>query len=89
MEYIKIFLNVCLETSVISEKMLVGIIKPLPRIKFGDIQTSDNYREVMISTNLYKLMEYCLLSQLQRKITLSHHQFAYRPNTSTLLAIRQ
>ena len=40
----------------------------------------------MISTNSYKKMEYCLLFQLQRKITLGHHQFAYRLNTSTLLA---
>ena len=39
----------------------------------------------MISTNLYKVMENCLLSRMQNKVTLSHHQYGYRPNTSTIL----
>ena len=86
LEFIKMFLNTCISNAFIPDSMLIGIVKPLPKNKFGDAQNSENYREIMISTNLYKVMEYCLLSRMQSKVTLSHHQYGYRPNTSTILA---
>ena len=40
----------------------------------------------MISTNLYKLLEYCLLPMMERYVSLSPYQYGYRQNTSTVLA---
>ena len=40
----------------------------------------------MISSNFYKLVEYCLLPKLIEHITISPMQFGYREGTSTLLA---
>ena len=39
----------------------------------------------MISTNLYKLLEYCLLPMMERYLSLSPYQYGYRQNTSTVL----
>ena len=67
--------------------MLEGYIKPLVKDKKGDINRSDNYREVMISNNLFKLFEYALLPKLKRRIDLSPYQFGYRHATSTVMAV--
>ena len=40
----------------------------------------------MISSNLFKLFEYCLLPIIKNYVNLSSFQFSYRENTSTLLA---
>ena len=65
--------------------MLAAVIRPLVKDKSGNVKNSDNYREVMISTNFFKLIENLLLPYLE-KIKLNVHQFAYRKNTSTTLA---
>ena len=65
--------------------MLEGYIKPSIKDKTGDIQTLDNFREVMISNNLFKVLEYALLPLL-RCVNLSPFQFAYKNSTSTIMA---
>ena len=67
--------------------MLEGYIKPLVKDKKGGINRSDNYREVRISNNLFKLFEYALLPKLKRRIDLSPYQFGYRHATSTVMAV--
>ena len=67
--------------------MLEGYIKPLVKDKKGDTNRSDNYREEMISNNLFKLFEYTLLPKLKRCIDLSLYQFGYRHATSTVMAV--
>ena len=54
--------------------------------KLSNTRDSGNYREVMISTNLFKVFEYSLLPTLKSYAKLSRYQFGYRENTSTLLA---
>ena len=61
LKYIKEFFNVCIRFSYIPSKMLDGVVKPRIKNKFGDASSSDNYREVMISSCLLKLFEYCIL----------------------------
>lgn len=53
--------------------------------KSVNVRCSDNYREVMISCNFFKILEHCLLPDI-RNVSLSPCQFGYRPNTSTVLA---
>jgi len=86
LDYIVQFFNICFSYSYIPCIMLSGIINPRIKNKFGNIHSSENYREIMISSNLYKLLEYCLLPMMERYVSLSPYQYGYRPNTSTLLA---
>ena len=80
------FFNACIIHNDISGAMLEGYSKPSIKGKTGDIQNSDNYREVMISNNLFKMLEYALLPLLSRCVNLSPFQFAYRSSTSTIMA---
>ena len=81
------FFNSCIIHNHLPVAMLEGYIKPLVKDKKGDINRSDNYREVMISNNLFKLFEYALLPKLKRRIDLSPYQFGYRHATSTVMAV--
>ena len=80
------FFNACIIHNHILASMLEGYIKPTIKDKIGDIQTSGNYREVMISNNLFKLLDYALRPLLRRSVNLSPFQFAYRNSTSTIMA---
>ena len=53
--------------------------------KFRDESVPDIYPEIMSTTDLYKLLEYCIWFINERKVYLSTCQFRYRANTSTLL----
>ena len=86
-KYILMVFNACTASSYIPEKMLRGEITPRPKDKFGNIQSSENYREVMNSTNFFKILEYCMLDRMSYCVELSSQQFGYRENTSTSLAI--
>ena len=68
------------------EQMFRGVIRPMPKDTFGDIQESNNYPEVRISSNFLELFGYCLLPIVQIFKTLSSMQFGYRANTSSTLA---
>ena len=66
--------------------MLELVISPCIKDKLGVESSSANYREVMISPCFFKLFEYCVLPRLTATMPLSHLQFGYRPQSSTLLA---
>ena len=53
--------------------MLEGYIKPSVKDVKGDITYSDNYREIMISNNMFKIFEYALLNDLKKFINLSSY----------------
>jgi len=78
--------NACLMHSYVPPELLQGVIVPRIKNKYGDKQDSKNYREVMNSSNLFKILEYSLLPKIQRYNPVSRYQMGYRPNTSTLLA---
>lgn len=68
------------------EKMLHGVIRPLCKNKYGDQFCSNNYRPVMISSNMLKIFEYCLLPHLCESANISDFQFGFREHTSTMMA---
>ena len=67
--------------------MLNGYINPRLKDKNGDLSSSDNYREIMISNNMFKVFEYVLLDRIKSVIALNDSQFGYREDTSTLMAV--
>ena len=78
-------INSCFIHNHFPENMLSGVIRPVVKDKCGDIESSINYREVMISCNFFKLVEYLILPYI-KKVSLNPYQFAYRNNSSTILA---
>lgn len=84
--FLTMFFNSCLIHNYVPKKMLEGVIRPIPKDRLGNMRSSVNYREVMVSSNIFKVFEYCLLPQLKKYIKLSCHQFGYRQQTSTLMA---
>ena len=75
---VQLLFNLCFKNGHVPEQMLKGIVKPMLKTRFGDIHCPDNYREVMLSTTIFKLFEYCLLPCVQAHIELCPFQFAYR-----------
>ena len=62
-------------------------IKPSVKDVKGDITCSDNYREIMMSNNMFKIFEYALLNDLKKFINLSPYQFGHRTATNTTMAV--
>ena len=85
--YLKRFFNSCLIHSYLPQTVLDGVMLPQIKNKFGDSSDSSNFREVMISSNLFKLFEYLVMPKLQEKACLSPCHFGFREKTSTLDAI--
>lgn len=85
--YLNRLYNACLCHSYLPQPMLEGVMQPRIKNKFGDVKSSDNYREVMISSNLLKLFEYIVLPIFKDYCSLSPCQFGYREKTATTDAV--
>ena len=66
--------------------MLKGVITPIVKDKFGNMNSSDNYRPVMSSSVFLKLFEYCLLTKMDPYIKLNDRQHGFRKKYSTATA---
>ena len=78
------FFNFCFIHNHFPEKLLAGVIRPCVNNRSGDFKSSSNYREVMISSNFMKVLEYIILPYNQT-IPINPRQFSHRKNTSTIL----
>ena len=85
LKYIKELFNVCIRFSCIPSKMLDGVLKPRIKNKFGGASSSDNYRKVMMSNCIFKLIEYCILPIVMNYLILNPCQFGYIGETRQLL----
>ena len=81
------FLSKCVSHNFLPHNMLKGEIKPRIKDNIASKTSSDNYRPVMNSSNLFKLFEYCLLPHLEKCLDLCPSQFGFRKNTSCISAI--
>ena len=84
LEFVGRIFNSCLIHSYFPDSLIEGTIRPCIKSPDGDVNNSTNYREVMISSNIFKLFEYSLLPSLKYFTSLSSLQFGYRPNTSSV-----
>ena len=65
------FFNACIIHNHLPIAMLNGYINPRLKDKNGDLSSSDNYREIMISNNMFKVFEYVLLDRIKSVIALN------------------
>ena len=67
--------------------MLSGEFRPIVKNKAVNKTSSDNYRPIMNSTNIFKLFEYCLFPICSRFLKINSSQFGYRKHTSCQSAV--
>ena len=85
-------------TFIINLSLLTGVVptdwkmaKVIPIFKSGSMAEIDNYRPISILPTLSKILEKMVHKQLMKHLEfngfLSEHQFGFRPNRSTELAV--
>ena len=66
--------------------LLRGVITPILKDSFGDLSSSENYRPVMSSSVLLKVLEYCIMDKIYPLVTLDDRQHGFRIGHSTASA---
>ena len=67
----------------ISEKLLIATILPLLKDKKGDIESSDNYRSIALSSVILKIFDWIILTLFEDRLSLDDLQFSYQKDCST------
>ena len=84
LNYLTVFIDMCFLNQHLPNKIMKDIIQPLVKNKFVDLIESNNYRENMNSSNLCKLFDLRLLPIIENYTIISHFQFGYYVNPSTM-----
>ena len=75
--------NAFLFFDVTPEDVLQVKLFPIPKNKFGDLNLSDSYRCIAVSSCFTKMVESIVLERLKGKIVISDHQFGFRERHSS------
>ena len=67
----------------VSETLLIATIVPLLKDKQGDIQSSDNYRSIALSSVVLKIFDWVVLTLFEEQLGLDDLQFSYQKRCST------
>lgn len=78
-----LLLNACFVHCYISCDVLKGVINPTVKDRKGNMTESGNYRPVMQSSCLLKILETHMLNILSEKIFFNHRQFGFTRGIST------
>ena len=81
------FINRLISHSYVPKNMSHGEIRPVLKGNTLDKNDSTNYRPVMNSCMMLKILEYCLLPIMTSSLRLSNLQFGYRKNVGCLTAV--
>ena len=81
------FYNKLISHTYVPHSMLKGHIRPTVKKTALEINWFENYRPVMNSSNFLEVIEYLLLSLLEKHLLIHENQFAYRPATGCIDAI--
>jgi Reverse transcriptase (RNA-dependent DNA polymerase) len=82
----RLLFNMFLTFGYSPSKLLEVKLSPIPKDKAGDLNKSDNYRCIAISSCISKMFELILLEYVQGIVRLSDNQFGFRRNHSTDIA---
>lgn len=80
---LSLFYNACLSHCYLPTELLKGNITPNIKNTKVNMTSSNNYRPVMQSSCLLKILEIFILDILEEKITLNERQFGFREGLST------
>ena len=77
------FLNSCFSHCHFPDNLLMGDINPTIKNLKGNVMESSNYRPVMQSSCLLKVVEMHILNVLEEKIDFNFRQFGFKKGSST------
>ena len=84
--FISKFFSICYRHSFLPEDMLNGVLSPLIKDNFGNHETSENYRPIISSSVLLKVLEYAIKKKSEHLLTPNERQFGFKCNSSTQFA---
>ena len=87
LNFITLLFNSMIRHAHFPAEMLRGEIRPILKNKSGKINESENYRPVMISSNILKLFEKCIQLPLVNSLKIHRNQFGFRQHTSTNMTV--
>lgn len=80
------FFSSCLMHGYVPHTMMNGTIRPLIKNKTGNLNNSNNYRPIMNSSLILKMLEICLKRKIEPFVNLNMRQHGFKPNHSTMTA---
>ena len=83
LNYIAELLNTCFSHCYVPKEVLKGDINPTIKDTKNNCSESSNYRRVMQSSCILKILEIHLLDILEEKVYFNFRQFSYKKGTST------
>ena len=69
----------------VSNMLLVATIVPLIKDKLGNIESSDNYRSIALSSVILKIFDWVIMVLFGDRLKLDDLQFSYQRNCSTTM----
>ena len=69
----------------VSNILLVATIIPLIKDKLGDVESSENYRSIALSSVILKIIDWIMIILFGKKLGLDELQFSYQKNCSTTM----
>ena len=69
----------------VSNILLIATIIPLIKDKTGDIESSDNYRSIALSSVILKIFDWIVMTLFGNTLGLDELQFSYQKNCSTTM----
>ena len=69
----------------VSNHLLAATIIPLIKDKLGDIESSDNYRSIALSSIILKVFDWVVITLFGQNLGLDELQFSYQRNCSTTM----
>ncbi len=65
--------------------MLHGTIVPIPKGRWANVSSSDNFRAITLSSILCKLLDFIVMTKEKDNLCTSNLQFSFKPGDSTTL----
>ena len=69
----------------VSDIFLGAMIIPLIKDKLGDVEASDNYRSIALSSVILKIFDWIVMTLFEKTLRLDELQFSYQKNCSTTM----
>ena len=76
--YLSIFFNMCLYHNFVSLGCLDTIIVPIVKNVNGNLQDSSNYRTIVLTSVISKLLQHFILSRIETFLHTTHNQFGFK-----------
>ena len=82
-DHLSKLMSLCISHGYVPSCLLLSTIIPIPKDRLGDLTSSNNYRGIALCVLCLKIFDYVILHRHPNSLSSSHHQFAYKRNSST------